>query len=106
MLYHLVLGKKQAAVTANDDIVRATSSSKYSPPVHLPAEEPVAAAEMIVETGFQADNVFLKTAREGFEMRELRWHPLFVDDWRVVYMEKRVERRQPKQHAEHRNQGD
>jgi len=51
---------------------------------------------MVVETGFQADNVFLKTAREGFEIRQLRWYPFFVDGWRAVYMEKRVECRPAK----------
>ena len=105
LLDHLTSRKIQPAAAADNDALAPVPKKR---PYHLvvPVNEAPAPAEVVIEAGIQAGDVFLEAAKAGLELGEMRQQPVFAGGRRTVHVKKRVEGWQPKRDNKHHTQDD
>jgi hypothetical protein len=93
---HVVFIEIEPSLPAHHDIAPAGVEER-----EMPIDKLITTAKVVVEVSFQSVDVFLEAL---IETGELRRQTFFVEGRRVVEVEERVQRWQPEQHEERRDQ--
>ena len=102
MLDHPLTGPEQPAVAANGHVVAAFPKD-LAPPMVVGAHQPLSKPEMIAEIGIDPCGKLLQFGHSAIR-RKRRQSPLFIGQGNVIEMKEPIQRGQPQESYEQRDE--